>query len=74
MLFDLHIDFLTRLNIHDAERSTTLSNKVQYFCISLVINAVQIPVIDAEAILPEMENTFDAFGSGTGLLRRGNLS
>jgi hypothetical protein len=56
VLLQLDIDWLVILNVHQMQRSSTLSNHIQISGILRVVETVQLPVINAEAIGPKVEH------------------
>jgi hypothetical protein len=57
---ELKVDFLAWLDAEQGKRSTTLVDESEDRGILRVVKAVQLAVVDAEAILPEMECATDA--------------
>ena len=59
MLFDLHIYFLTTLNIEDGKWGTTLADLVQNLGVVGVVQTQERTVIDGEPVCPEVEAALD---------------
>jgi hypothetical protein len=46
VLFEFHINLLTRLNIHDRERSTALADAIENLCIPRIVRSEQFTVVN----------------------------
>jgi hypothetical protein len=58
VLLQLDIDALIYLNVHEMERGTALANHLQVFLIPRIIVAVQRAIIDAETVVPDVQDAF----------------
>lgn len=50
VLLDLHIHLLASLHIHYRKGSASLSNSVENLCVPCIVRAVQVSIVDREAI------------------------
>jgi hypothetical protein len=60
MLPDFDVHLLSRRDIHDAQWRSALSDAVQDLCVPGVIRAVEVAIVDAKAIIPEVQNSVDS--------------
>jgi hypothetical protein len=66
---ELKIDFLAWLDAEQGERSTALVDESEDRGILRVVKAVQLAIVDAEAILPKMECATDTGKRRSGVCR-----
>jgi hypothetical protein len=63
MLLQLHVHFLSGLDVHNCKRGTPLTDSFENLSVAGIIRAVKFAFIHREAIRPEMESPLNALGA-----------
>jgi len=58
VLLQLYVDGLIVSHIHKMQGSAALANHLEIRCILGVVKPAEFAVVDAEAVLPEVEDAF----------------
>jgi hypothetical protein len=64
VLLKLDVDGSIMLHIHQMERSSALPDHLQIGLVGGIVEPTQLAIIDAEAILPDVQRTLLGFRGG----------
>lgn len=76
MLLDLDVDRLTLLDVHEMQWCSAHANHFQVGLVGRVVKSLQFAIINAEPILPQMQDAFLRLATlrGSGSLRIRNAT